>query len=68
MARKNARRSIVAARDILAGEKITREMLTFKRPGTGISPAQIENIIGRCVIVEIKEDAIIQEAFLSKKG
>ena len=32
-----ARRSIVAARDIPEGTEITREMLTTKRPGYGIS-------------------------------
>lgn len=36
-ARKNARRSLVTTCDIAKGTVITREMLTFKRPGTGIS-------------------------------
>ena len=37
-ARLNARRSIVALKDIPKGEIVTRAMVTFKRPGTGISP------------------------------
>src|SRR5208282_950041 len=38
-----ARRSIVAACVIPQGAVITREMLAFKRPGTGISPAEWKN-------------------------
>lgn len=58
-ARQNARRSIVAAKNILAGTALTREMLTFKRPGTGISPSELENIIGKTVIKDISEDTIL---------
>lgn len=59
-ARTNARRSLVASKDIKKGEIITKEMLTFKRPGTGISPAEIENIIGRVAKQTIIEDSILQ--------
>ena len=58
-ARLNARRSIVAAVDISAGTKITREMLTFKRPGTGISPKDIDSLIGKTAMKDIHEDSII---------
>ena len=61
VARMNARRSIVASRDILKGETISREMLSFKRPGTGISPNQIMNVIGKSAIVNIQRDTLIQE-------
>ena len=47
--RKNcevARKSIVAKRDIRAGEEFTVENLTVKRPGTGISPMKWYDIIG----------------------
>lgn len=58
-ARLNARRSIVAAVDIPLGTKITREMLTFKRPGTGISPKDIDSLIGKTAMKDIHEDSII---------
>lgn len=58
-ARQNARRSLVAAQFIPKGTVITREMLTFKRPGTGISPAEIELVIGRRAIMDIPEDEIL---------
>ena len=64
-ARKNARRSLVAARDILKGSIITKDMLTFKRPGTGISPSQIDRIAGMTAACDIPEDTIIQENMLT---
>lgn len=60
-ARKNARRSIVSAADIPADAVVTADMLTFKRPGTGISPARIEELIGKTAIHTILEDTILQE-------
>lgn len=60
-ARKNARRSIVATQDIKVGTLLTRNMLTFKRPGTGISPALIDEIIGRAVKSDILEDQTMTE-------
>ncbi len=57
--RKQARRSIVAARTIAAGEIIAPQDVTFKRPGTGISPADLDKIIGRAARRTIQEDALI---------
>jgi N-acetylneuraminate synthase len=58
-ARKQARRSIIAKHDISVGEKIKIEDLTFKRPGTGISPNQINTVLGKEVKKPIKEDDLI---------
>ncbi|MTI80457.1 MAG: acetylneuraminic acid synthetase [Firmicutes bacterium] len=58
--RQNARRSLVAACSIKKGQVITNDMLTFKRPGTGISPADIKNVIGKAALVDISEDSILQ--------
>ncbi|RBP38693.1 N-acetylneuraminate synthase family protein [Garciella nitratireducens] len=63
-ARKNARRSLVAACDIKSGQVIKEKMLTFKRPGTGISPSEIGNVIGKIAIKDIKEDTILQYEML----
>ncbi|MCM1371297.1 MAG: N-acetylneuraminate synthase family protein [Clostridium sp.] len=57
--RSNARRSIVSLVNIKKGEIITKEKLTFKRPGTGISPQQIDKIIGRKAAVDIADDTIL---------
>ena len=61
LARENARRSIVAKYHITAGTKITKEMLTFKRPGNGIPPNQILDILGKQARVDIEEDTILKE-------
>ncbi|NHJ20059.1 MAG: acetylneuraminic acid synthetase [Candidatus Lokiarchaeota archaeon] len=59
ISRQQARRSLVAAIDISKGEIITLDMLTFKRPGIGISPAMIDSVIGGIALVDIKEDDIL---------
>jgi len=59
-ARNNARRSLVAFRDISKGKVVTKEDLTFKRPAHGVSPKFIDNIIGKVTAVDIKDDDVIQ--------
>jgi sialic acid synthase SpsE len=54
-----ARRSIVAACPIPAGTRITAEMLTVKRPGSGIKPRFIDALVGRTAAVDIDEDEVI---------
>lgn len=58
-ARKHARRSLVAARDIKGGETLTEENLMAKRPGHGISPIHWDEIIGRKIQEEIKNDELL---------
>ena len=41
------RRSIIAKKDIKKGEKFSEENLTVKRPGSGISPMEWDNVIGQ---------------------
>ncbi len=62
--RLNARRSIVAAVDIKAGEIIEESMLTYKRPGVGITPDRLEEVIGRAAKVDIPEDTILKDGML----
>lgn len=57
--RKNMRRSLVATRDILAGEIVQESDLYAKRPGTGIAPNQIQMVIGKKVTRNIMADTII---------
>jgi sialic acid synthase SpsE len=56
---KYARRSIVAAKDIPRGTEIARDMLTFKRPGTGIYPKHVDLVVGRRARVDIPEDSVL---------
>ena len=48
-----ARRSIVAACDLAAGTVLADAHLKFLRPGTGISPADIDRCIGRRLQVDL---------------
>lgn len=54
-----ARRSIVAACAIPAGTRITKDMLSIKRPGYGIKPKLIHTVVGRIASVTIEEDEVI---------
>lgn len=55
-----AAKSLVPKRDIKKGEVIAAADLVSKRPGTGISPSEIEQVIGRRARVDIPEDRLIQ--------
>ena len=55
-----ARRSIVSKVDILKGEKLSYENLDFKRPGTGISPADVKKVINKRAKRNIKKDSVIK--------
>jgi N,N'-diacetyllegionaminate synthase len=54
-----ARRSVTSASRISRGETITRAMLTYKRPGTGINPKHLDLVVGRVARVDIPEDTTI---------
>ena len=54
-----ARRSVTSASDIPKGVTITAEMLTYKRPGTGISAKHLELVVGRVARVDIPNDTTI---------
>jgi sialic acid synthase SpsE len=68
LSRLNARRSIVLTRDIPANAVITEEMLTYKRPGTGISPVHWEEVIGQSTVRALQADHILQWRDLSSAG
>ena len=55
-----ARKSIVAAREIKAGEVFTEENLTTKRPGDGISPMRWHEVLGQTAKRDFAEDEKIE--------
>ena len=67
ISRLNARRSIVLSKDIKIGEIFTDENLTYKRPGTGISPLYWDKIIGRKSLNNLKSDYILQWTDISEE-
>ena len=58
--RREARRSLVAIRDMKKGEIIKEEDIIIKRPGVGIKPEHIGIIVGRELKQDINEDTILQ--------
>ena len=50
------RKSLVAAKQIRAGEQFTAENVGVKRPGTGISPMRWDEVIGKRAWRDFKED------------
>lgn len=53
------RKSIVALRDVIRGERINLKDITIKRPGHGIAPKDFTKVIGRTAKVNIKADDIL---------
>jgi N-acetylneuraminate synthase/N,N'-diacetyllegionaminate synthase len=58
--KKVVRKSIIAAVDIPSGSIITEEMLTIKRPGTGLHPRFFNYLIGKKAKVPILKDTIVE--------
>ena len=54
-----ARKSLVAARSIKAGERFTPENLTAKRPGTGMSPMNWDEFMGRAAGRDYQPDDLL---------
>jgi len=59
--RNVSRQSLVALRDIEAGEVIRRADLTTKRPGTGVSAWRIDEVVGAAAAERIEADWPITE-------
>lgn len=62
--RETMRRSVVVIRDMSAGEIITAADLDVKRPGTGIPPEHIPELIGRTLKESVEADSVLMESNL----
>jgi len=58
---RSARRSIFATRDIPAGTKLQYSDVTIKRPGVGLSPLKLDEIVGKKVKCAIQKDMPLYE-------
>lgn len=61
-----ARKSIIASRDIKAGETFTVTNLTIKRPGNGMHPREFKNILGKKAAIDIPKDALLEPSMISE--
>ena len=64
--RKKMRRSVIATRDLPAGTMLTKADLSAKRPGTGFPPEKINELVGKILIRDVKEDALIYDSDFSE--
>jgi N-acetylneuraminate synthase len=65
-ARTNARRSLVTARALRAGWKLTPRDLTWKRPAHGISPRDYDEVLTMRARRDLPEDTVLSWADLDK--
>ncbi len=54
-----ARKSLVAARALRAGERLAADAVLIKRPGTGISPAELGRALGRRLRRDVAADEVL---------
>lgn len=53
------RKSLVARRQIRAGETITSEDITSKRPESGLAPTWFDRVVGKRAAVDIDKDGVL---------
>ena len=58
---KKLGKSIVTAKNIKKGEKITVDMLTTKGPGNGVSPTKYNDLIGKKLKYDHLKDVVIKD-------
>lgn len=58
--RLNNRKSVVLARAVPKGRTLSRADLSVKRPGTGIMPKHLEELVGRALKSDMPADAVLQ--------
>jgi N-acetylneuraminate synthase len=53
---EKGRRSLIAKKNIAKGTKITRDMIIIKRPGYGIKPKFLDQVIGKTAVKDIEAE------------
>jgi len=60
-----ARRSLVFARDLSAGTKLTSKMIAIRRPGTGLPPTMRRYLLGRMLRRDVQKGTLVTLEMLS---
>jgi N-acetylneuraminate synthase len=69
--KSHMQKSLVARRDIASGELIVAEAIAIKRPGHGLKPAWLDDVVGRRAARDIRKNEMLTLAHLewaSKTG
>ena len=64
---KHMRRSLMAANAIKAGTVITRQHISAKRPGTGIPPCMMDQLIGKRLVVDLEKEDLFNLNMFRRK-
>lgn len=57
--RNKMRKSVAAATDIKAGTRLSKSMLTSIRPGIGMTPTMIDNLLGFTIKMDVKKGTLL---------
>lgn len=60
-ARTNARRSIVLKDAVAGGTRITREHLDFLRPGVGLPPSELAQVLGKVALSDLPASHVLRD-------
>ena len=60
-----ARRSLVLARDVSAGETFGADALMVQRPGTGLLPSRLDEVAGRAAARDLSAGTVLRESDLA---
>lgn len=60
--RMRMRRSVIYTKSLKAGSKITPEDLDVKRPGDGLDPGRMADIIGKSLTIDVEADTLVSES------
>jgi sialic acid synthase SpsE len=63
-----ARKSIVARTKLSAGSIITQDVLTTKRPGTGLAANQIHKLVGKQLLSDVDADEMLTEEMVVERN
>ena len=55
-------KSVVTIVDIAEGATITREMVAIKKPGTGIPPKRLDEVVGSRALRRIPANSVLSES------
>lgn len=68
ISRKHARRSITLANSVKADKILIDDDLTYKRPGTGVSPQYWDKVVGSRVLRDLEKDHILEWSDIETYG
>jgi N-acetylneuraminate synthase len=57
--RKIFRKSVVYLKDMKKGTIIKRQDICFKKPGTGVKPEDLNNVLGKKLRRSVKADSLL---------